>query len=158
MRTKRPDDPFRRLVHMEQILWVVFTLLVPAAVVGAASLVLETSGEPMLHPDLAAAIMVAASAAVVVVSTLLGRSMTAPDRLDSVQYQLLPVRQAAYLHRVALMQLALADTAVMAGLLMALLATDLLPAILGAAAAVVHGLIHRPRLRGFLRERGRVEP
>jgi hypothetical protein len=174
--SKRPDDPFRRLVRMEQVLWLAFTWIVPVAIVGAAWLFLRSVGAPLLSPALAMAIALGASAATLVVSIMIGRNMTTPDRLDAVQHQLLPAidgsdsdtsvpepmrqayRQAAYLHRIALMQFALADTAVMAGLLLTLLATDLLPAILGAAAAVIHGLIHRPRLRGFLRERGRVEP
>jgi hypothetical protein len=173
---KRPDDPFRRLVHAERWLWSSFTLLLPAAIVGVAVMFLGSMGEPMLSPDLASMIAAAVSVAVILLSVSIGRAMTAPDRLDAVQHQLLPAidgagsdssvpepmrqayRQAAYLHRVALMQFALADTTAMAGLLLALMASDLMPAVIGASAAILHGLIHRPRLRGFLRERGRADP
>jgi hypothetical protein len=175
-RTRRPDDPFRRLIHVEQLLWITFTVLLPAVIVGAALFLVDSAGETLLRSDLAMLVAFAASVSIIVVSTQIGRTMMAADRLDAVQYQLLPAidgagsddsvpepmrqayRQAAYLHRVALIQFALADTAVMAGLLVALLANDTTPAFIGAAAAILHGLIHRPRLRGFLRERGRADP
>jgi len=175
-KTIRPDDPFRRLVRTEQLLWVLLTLIAPPSIAGVAMMMMGTMGEPVLAPELAISIAAAAAVGILVMSTLLGNAMTSPQRMDAVQHLLLPTidgadadtsvpepmrqayRQAAYLHRVSLMQFALAESAVMVGLVMALLSASSIPVMVSAGAGMLHGIIHRPRLRGFLRERGRVVP
>lgn len=169
----RADAPFRQLAQVERILWLSFSFVAPVVIVAMAHMVVGGMSRVALGAEEATMIAAVLVAVVLVAANLLGRTQISDDRMEAVAAQSLtpmagtpgdPVvpppmrpayRQAAHLNRVAMLQLALVDAGLMAGLVLALLGADVTPAYAGAAGAVTHGVLNPPKVRDFLRAVGK---